>query len=302
MSFDKVFILGAGAIGSVYGAFLSGNYDVTLIGKKVHVEAVNSKGLSVSGDLNGTFHPKADVEIRVMPERTLIILTTKAHESATAVEKIGRLLKKDTVILVLQNGLGNEEVVRQVVGGKARVLRGITTMAAEFFNPGKVKFWNGETMIGRDAFAQEIAEMFEASKLKTRLHEDIDRKIWSKAVVNCVINPLTAIFRVRNREIASDSLATVRHQLIAECIAVGKAEGIAFPENLEKQIETRIPSYTNFSSMCQDIIKGKKTEIDFLNGKIVKLGRKNRVPTPINETLVCLVKFLEEKNELPRQD
>lgn len=302
MSFDRVIILGAGAIGSVYGAFLSGNYDVTLIGNKAHVEAVNSKGLSISGDMNVTFHLKADAEIREISEKTLIILTTKAHDSATAVERISRLLKKDTVILVLQNGLGNEEVVRHVVEDKARVLRAITTMAAEFFESGEVKFRNGETMIGRDAVAEDIAEMFEASKLKTKLSEDIDTEIWTKAVVNCVVNPLTAVFRVRNREIVSDSIATVRHQLVAECIAVGKAEGITFPEDLEKQIERGIPSYTNFSSMCQDIMKGKKTEIDFLNGKIVKLGRKNHVPTPVNETLVCLVKFLEEKNELPRQD
>jgi 2-dehydropantoate 2-reductase len=302
MNFDRILILGAGAIGSVYGAFLSRNYGVTLIGNKAHVEAVNSRGLSISGDIHGTFHLKADTEIREIPEKTLIILTTKAYDSAIALERINRLLKKDTVILILQNGLGNEEIVRHVVGSKARVLRGITTMAAEFFEPGEVRFWNGETIIGRDAVAEEIARIFKASMLKTRLSNDIDSEIWSKVVVNCVVNPLTAVFRVRNREIVADSLATVRHQLVRECVAVGKVEGLTFPKDLEKEIDMEISNYTNFSSMCQDIMKGKRTEIDFLNGKIVELGRKNNVPTPVNETLVCFIKFLEEKNELPRED
>jgi 2-dehydropantoate 2-reductase len=175
-------------------------------------------------------------------------------------------------------------------------------MAAEFFKPGEVRFWNGETIIERDAVPEEIAGIFEASMLRTSLSDDIDSEIWSKAVVNCVINPLTAVFRVRNREIVADSLAPVRHQLVRECVAVGKAEGITFPKDLEKEIDMEISNYTNFSSMCQDIMKGKRTEIDFLNGKIVELGRRNHVPTPVNETFVCFIKFLEGKNELPRED
>lgn len=302
MNFDGIIILGAGAIGSVYGAFLSKNNDVTLIGNKAHMDAVKSKGLSISGDMHGTFHLNSDTEIREIPEKTLIILTTKAYDSATAIERINGLFKKDTVILILQNGLGNEEIVRQVIGGKARVVRGITTMAAEFFKPGEVKAWNGETIVGRDMVADEIAQIFRGSMLETRLSGDIDSEIWSKAVVNCAVNPLTAVFQVRNRDVVADSLATVRHQIVKECIAVGKAEGITFPKDLEKDIDREISNYTNFSSMCQDIMKGKKTEIDFLNGKIVKLGKRNHVPTPVNETLVCLIKFLEGKNELPRED
>jgi len=138
MNLDRIFVLGAGAIGSVYGAFLSKRNDVTLVGNRAHVEAVNSKGLAISGEINETFYVKADTEIREIPEKTLIVLTTKAYDSANAVEKTRRLLKKDTVILILQNGLGNEEIVRHATGGKARILRAITTMAAEFFEPGKI--------------------------------------------------------------------------------------------------------------------------------------------------------------------
>lgn len=302
MSFDKIIVLGAGAIGSIYGALLSKKNDVTLIGNKAHVDAVNSKGLSISGDMSETFYLKADTEIRGIPENTLIILTTKAYDSAKAIKQIKKLLKKDTVVLVLQNGLGNEEVVKRVAGDKAKILRGVTAMAAEFFEPRKIGFWSGETIIEQNEVAEEICELLTKCMLETRLFNHIDMEVWNKLVVNCVVNPLSTLFHVRNCELVSDSLKTIRHRIIRECVEVGKAEGISFPKDLEEKIDTKISSYTNFSSMYQDVMKGKKTEIDFLNGKIVELGRKHNIPTPVNETLVCLIKFMEEKNEIPRKN
>jgi 2-dehydropantoate 2-reductase len=300
--FDKIFILGAGAIGSVLGALLSKTNDVTIIGNKAHVKAANSTGLSILGDLNETFRVRADTQIREIPQRTLIFLTTKTYDSEEAISGVSRLLREDTVILVLQNGLGNEEIVKRTVGGRAKVLRGITTMAAEFFKLGEVRYWKGEIMIEHDVVAEKVAEVLNANNLKCSLVEDIKDEIWGKVVVNSVVNPLTAIFRVRNREIGTESLATVRHQIVRECVQVGKTEGITFPKDLEQEIDREILSYTNFSSMCQDLMKGKKTEIDSLNGKIVELGRKHNVPTPVNEMLVHFIKFLEEKNELPREN
>jgi 2-dehydropantoate 2-reductase len=302
MSFNKIIILGAGAIGSIYGALLSKKNDVTLVGNKAHVDAVNSKGLSISGDINETFRLKADTEIRRIPENTLIILTTKAYDSAKAIEETKKLLRKDTVVLVLQNGLGNEEVVKRVAGDKAKILRGVTAMAAEFFEPGKIGFWSGETIIEQNEVSEEICETLNKCMLKTRLFNDINMEVWNKLVVNCVVNPLSALFHVRNCELGSDSLKTVRHGIVRECVEVGKAEGIIFPKDLEKKVDEKISSYTNFSSMYQDIMKGKKTEIDFLNGKVVELGRKHNIPTPVNETLVSLTKFMEEKNEIPRKN
>jgi 2-dehydropantoate 2-reductase len=302
MNFNKIFILGAGAIGSVYGAFLSKRNDVTLIGNKAHVNAVNSKGLSVSGDVNETFYLKADIEISEVPEKTLIILTTKAYDSAKTIKGIKKLLKRDTVVLILQNGLGNEETVKRAAGDKAKILRGITTMAAEFFEPGKIRFWNGETIIEQNEIVEKIAEIFNGSTLKVRLSNDVNEEVWNKLVVNCVVNPLSALFRVKNCELVSDSLKTVRHEIVRECVEVGKAEGIPFPEDLEKKIDKEIFKYTNFSSMCQDLMKSQKTEIDFLNGKVVELGRKHHISTPVNETLVCLIKFVEEKNGISRKD
>jgi len=302
MNFNKIFVLGAGAIGSVYGALLSKRNDVTLIGNKAHADAVKSKGLSIFGDMYETLHLKADTEIREIPEKTLIILTTKAYDSANAIEGIKKLLKKDTVILILQNGIGNEEIIKHTVRGKVKILRAITAMAAEFFEPGKIRFWSGETIIEQNEVAEKITEIFNDCMLKTSLSSDINKETWNKLVVNCVVNPLTALFHVRNCEIVTESLKNVRHEIVRECVEVGKVEGISFPEDLEEKIDKEISNYTNFSSMCQDIMKGKRTEIDFLNGKIVELGRKHHIPTPVNETLVCFIKFLEEKNGISRKD
>ncbi|MEM2917663.1 MAG: 2-dehydropantoate 2-reductase [Candidatus Bathyarchaeia archaeon] len=297
MSFKKIVVLGAGAIGSVYGALLSRRKDVTLIGRKPHVEAIKLNGLKVSGDINERFFVKAETEIEAIPSGTLILLTTKAHDTVEAIGKVKPLLKKDTVILVLQNGLGNEDLVKDVAGREVRVVRGLVTSAAEFLEAGKVVFWNGETIMEKNETSERIALVFNESGLKTRLVNDFEREVWNKLIVNCVINPLSAIFKVRDNMVGADSLKTVRRKIIQECVAVGKAEGIHFDPNIEECVEKKISSYSNFSSMCQDIMKGKKTEIDFLNGKIVELGKKHGIPTPVNEALVAMIKFLETKGK-----
>ncbi len=302
MKFNRIFVLGAGAIGSVYGAFLSRKNHVTLVGNEVHMQAVSSNGLSICGDLEENFHLESDTQIRNVPERTLIILTTKAHDSAGAIGRIAELLRRDTLVLVMQNGLGNEDVVKRAVKNRVKVLRGITNMAAELFKPGQVRFWMGKTIIEQDQAAKSIASLLEETGLKTTVSENFRLELWNKVIANCVINPLTAIFQVRNREILTDSLQDVRHQIVNEAVEVGKCEGLNFSADLKERIDQEISTYMNFSSMCQDILKKRRTEIDFLNGKIVELGRKSNVPTTLNEVLVQFVKFLEEKNGLSRRD
>jgi len=240
------------------------------------------------------FFPTATTEIKSIPEKALILLTTKAYDSKEAIRKIMTLLKKDTVILVLQNGIGNEEIVRQLVAEKDSVLRGLTTMAAEFLKPGRIRFWSGETIIeSRGGDSGKIVNIFNRCGLKSQLSEDISREVWNKLVVNCVVNPLTALFHVQDCKILEESLKNVRHSIVRECVKVAKAEGIALPQHLARRIDKQLVHYTNFSSMYQDIAKGNRTEIDFLNGKIVELAKKHHIQTPVNEMLVSFIRFLE---------
>lgn len=294
MSFDKIFVLGAGAIGSSYGALLSRKNDVTLIGNENHVDVIISRGLTLSGDVQKEFFIKAETKIREVLSNTLILLTTKAHDSEKAITEIKGLLKDDTVILILQNGLGNKELVKRIVRDEIQIVRGLVKSAAQFLEPGKIAFWNGETILEQTKMSKRIVRLFNESGLRTRISNEMDEEMWNKLVVNCVVNPITAILRVRDNEVAVDSLRQLRHGIVEECVKVGKCEGMVFQLDLKEAIEKDIMKFTNFSSMCQDIMKRKKTEINFLNGKIVELGKKHNIPTPINEAITCLIKFLEE--------
>jgi 2-dehydropantoate 2-reductase len=294
MSFDKIFVLGAGAIGSSYGALLSRKNDVTLIGNENHVDAIISRGLTFSGDVQKEIFIKAETKIREVLSNTLILLTTKAHDSEKAITEIKGLLKDDTVILILQNGLGNKELVKRIVRDEIQIVRGLVKSAAQFLEPGKIAFWNGETILEQTKMSKRIAWLFNESGLRTRISNEMDEEMWNKLVVNCVVNPITAILRVRDNEVAVDGLRQLRHGIVEECVKVGKCEGMVFQLDLKEAIEKDIMKFMNFSSMCQDIMKRKKTEIDFLNGKIVELGKKHNIPTPINEAMTCLIKFLEE--------
>lgn len=302
MGFSRIFILGAGAIGSAFGAALSRHYNVTLIGSRPHAVAVNSKGLLISGDIEGTFHLKADTQIRNIPDRALVVLTTKVQDSAKAIEGNRSLLKKDTVVLILQNGLGNEDIVRNAASSQVKILRGVLKVSAEFSAPGEAKFWNGKTIIEKGEGASEIVEMFNRCGLEARLSENIAKDVWNKLVVNCVVNPLTAILRVRDGEIITDSLNPVRSEIVSECVAVAKAEGMVLQADLRGKIDRGVAGYGNFSSMYQDIVRGRKTEIDFLNGKIVELGMKHGIATPVNATLTSLIKYLEGRNAVSGKD
>jgi 2-dehydropantoate 2-reductase len=295
MSFQKIVVLGAGAIGSSYGALLSRKNDVTLIGNKAHVDAIESNGLLVEGDVKGRFPVKAAVGVRELPPGSLILLTTKAQDMAEAINEIKPLLKKDTVIVVLQNGLKIKELIQESVGTKFEVVRGLVLLAAEFLEPGKIKLWNGPTIIARTETGEKIASLLRESGIQVTVAEDMEKEEWSKLIVNCVINPLTAVLRVRNNEIGADSLRVIRRKIVEECVRVGNAEGIRFKSGLQADLDRRIGGYSNFSSMCQDVVKGKKTEIEFLNGKIVELGKKHGISTPVNETLVGLIRFMEAK-------
>ena len=295
MSFQKIFILGAGAIGSCYGVLLSRKNDVTLIGTRAYVDAVKSHGLVIRGNVEGRFSVKTETRISEVPPNSLIILTTKAQDAVEAAMQLEPLLRSDTVFLVLQNGLKIRELIQRAVGDKCEVVRGLVLMAAEFLEPGRITFWNGPTINEHTKTGEKIQALFEKSGLEARVTVEIEKEEWSKLIVNSVINPLTAILRVRNNEIGVTSLKEIRHGIIEECSLVAEAEGIRFEHGLETEVDRKIRGYTNYSSMYQDVAKGKRTEIDFLNGKIVELGRKHGIRTPVNETLAGLIRFMEAR-------
>lgn len=296
MVFNRIFILGSGAVGSTYGALLSKKEDVTLIGRKAHVDVINSRGLFLYGEFEGKYDVRADTQIREIPSNSLVVLSTKVTGSKKAIEGIKHLVKKDTTILLVQNGLGIEEMVKKILPDH-EIIRAVVTLGAEFLEPGKI---SNVVLIKIDLeksrSSGKIAGLLKDCGLAVEISDNINIQAWTKLAINSVLNPLTAIFQVEGNEIITDSLKPVRHGIVSECTEVAKAEGIEIDPIIEEMIDAGVSNFFNYSSMCQDMIKGKKTEIDFLNGKIVELGKIHNIPTPFNELMVAFVKFLEKKS------
>ena len=294
--FTKVIVMGAGAIGSYYGSMLSRKTDVLIIGRRGHVDAVNSRGLVVTGAIEETFNLDASTEASGIPEGSLIILTTKAYAIEEAVRELREFLGSGTAILVLQNGLGNEELVKSLVDPDVDVVRGLASTGVEFLSPGMIEVkLVRETVLPKTAAGEKIGRLFDLCGLDVRLSERMDVEVWRKLTMNCVINPLTAVFRVPNTEIAVEGLREVRRGIVDECIRVAQKEGVILEGDLEEEIAKAAASYSNISSMCQDIMKGRRTEIGFLNGKVGELGRRHGVATPVNDVLTSLIRFMEGK-------
>lgn len=290
----KIIILGAGAIGSLYGAKLSKVNDVVLVGNHQHADKINKSGLKIKGIENKIHKIKAITKIQNIENNTLILLTTKVYDSEKSIKSIKNLIKKDTIILCLQNGLYSENPVKQIVGRKCLVLRGITNFGAIFLKPGIVRYTNyGYTAVERSQKSKELAENFEKCGLNAHVSKDIRIDIWQKLILNCVLNPITAILRIENRGIADERLNPLKKLIIGECLKVAKKDGIAFDIDFVKKINNGIKNSRNLSSMLQDLMKGKKTEIDYLNGVVVDLGKRFGIECPVNSGIVEIVKGMK---------
>ncbi|MFX1509038.1 MAG: ketopantoate reductase family protein [Promethearchaeota archaeon] len=295
MIFEQVIVLGAGSIGSVYGALLSQNNTVTLVGRPAHMNAIQDHGLHIEGDKSGTYQMGTATKISSIPPKTLLLVTVKAHQLYDALSPIRSLIQKDTVILLLQNGLGIEAAVHKILASRGLLTRGIVAFGAELLEPGRIHVRLGFTIMNSDELSKQTLQFLNDSGVQGINSENFQTDIWRKATINCVANPLSAILRTETKELVSPKLTLIRQKIVEECIEVGKAEGIEIDLSLLQIMETQFPSFENRTSMLQDILHGRQTEIDFLNGKIVELGKHHKIATPVNETITQLIRFLERQ-------
>ncbi len=300
--------MGAGAIGSLFGGRLaeSGN-DVILIGRKAHVEKINDNGLFIDGisgkhqiQMKATTNP-SDLEI---PD--LIILTVKAYDTLQAVKDVKVLFGTNTHLLCLQNGLGLEDVASFILG-KGRIMRGTTSEGALFLEPGRIRHTGkGDTIIGypegnQAPFISQVATIFQKAGFQTIISDNIKRLVWEKIFINVAINPFGALTGLRNGELLTvPQLKGAMKAAILEGIQVTEKLGLNINKqsSIDKAFKVAERTAMNKNSMLQDIEKGKKTEIDFINGALVKNGEEVGIPCPINTVLTALIKGLEKRNEL----
>lgn len=292
----QIIVLGAGAIGSVYGAKLAAANDVTLIARPAHAQAINAHGLQIEGRDAGTVRVAAATSVKTVGPDTLVLLTTKVSDTAAALSPLAPLIRDDTTILCLQNGLGSEEIARDAIRNRGVVLRGITQFGAIFVRPGVVRFMIARhTLIEQHARSQRIADTFTAAGLDGRISTDIKSDIWRKLIFNCVVNPITAILGSEVGAVADPKLNPLKQLVIEECLAVAAAEGVTSEMDYLTTINKVYAPSRNIASMRQDLLRARQTEIDYLNGAVVSLGEKHGIDCPVNRSIVTIIKAMEKQ-------
>jgi 2-dehydropantoate 2-reductase len=264
---------------------------VTVIGRQHHVDAINRAGLRLTGHEELTRRVSAATSVTAMAPHTLVLLTTKVNDSEAAVGAIADRLPDDTIILCVQNGLHSEEVVKAIVGDRCLVLRAITQFGAIFSAPGVIDYKvAGYTLLEQSPRSAEIADLLTASGLDGRVSDAIKVEVWRKLIFNCVINPITSMLATDVGSIADPRLDPLKRLVVDECLAVARADGVAFDIDFVQTIAEVFGASRNIASMRQDLLKGKTTEIDFMNGAVVALGRRFGIECPVNGALVAIIK------------
>jgi 2-dehydropantoate 2-reductase len=299
----EIIVLGAGAIGSLYGAKLAAGNDVTLIGRAEHVSAINSHGLRIEGLESQVVRVRAATALDHLGPDALIILATKVTDSAAALRPIAGLVREDTTILCLQNGIGSERIARAALGDRGAVLRGITQFGAIFKSPGVIQFMaRGYTLIERHERSVRIASVLSAAGLDCRISPDIGADVWHKLVINCVVNPITAILGCEVGGIANPQLDPMKRLVIDECVAVAAAEGVTFDNEFMREIDDRFRPSHNIASMLQDLRRGRPTEIDYLNGAVTAIAAQHGISCPVNAALTTIIKAMEGSDAASRSN
>lgn|SRR3990167_1921602 len=288
----NIYILGAGAMGSIYGAGLSEKYPVTLIARSETVNKIKNNGLEIRGLINKTYKLPAQEKITRITDNAIIFLTTKVHESDSAIQSIKSLVKKDTLLVVVQNGVGQEKEYQKKLN--CIVIRAVSECGAAVISPGIVKFNSNKATYVNKNGGGKIAHILKTAGFKVQSVNDIKKKEWEKLIINCVINPLGAILNVRNDKLNHPVLEKIKENIVKECVEVANATGVRIEQNYFKKVNNFISKTKNYNSTLQDLKLGKTTEIDYLNGKIVELGKKYSIETSINQMLFSLIKAMED--------
>jgi 2-dehydropantoate 2-reductase len=291
--------MGAGAVGCYYGALLArAGHPVTLIGRAQHVEAVQRSGLRLQTSTSDEhFTASASTEAHGVRGAGIVLFSVKSTDTENAGAAMAPYLERDAAIVTLQNGVDNAERLAATLGRE--VIPATVYTAVEMAGPGHVRHHGrGELVIGRSARSEEIASAFLAAGIKIDVSDNVVAALWVKVILNSAYNALSAITQLPyGRLVRSSGITAVMDDVVAECLAVAQAAGVQIPPDIHdavRRIAETMPA--QFSSTAQDLARGKKSEIDHLNGFIVRKGEALGVKTPVNQALLSLVKALESKS------
>jgi 2-dehydropantoate 2-reductase len=301
----KITVVGSGALGCLIAGFLKNRTkeDVWLVDHfSDRAKKIGSDGIKVEAGAN-SFTAKVNVTAspKEIGRSDLVILCVKSYSTEDASKEIKDLVGNTTNILTLQNGIGNIQILNDMFGAE-KIIGGVTNHGATLLGAGHVRHaGKGETIIGRPdgrvlGAVRDIAGVLTKAGLDTKVSKDIDSIIWSKLVINVGINALTAITRLNNGMLIQlDDSRQVMRGAVQEAVKVVKRKRIklSYDDPIQKVESVCKATAGNVSSMLQDVLNGKRTEIDFINGAIVRHAKALGIPTPINEVLTNLVKTIE---------
>ena len=304
----KVAVLGAGAMGCLFGGLLAEKgLNVVLIDVwKEHVDAINNKGLKMDGHGGDRFIKiKATTEPVKLNTADIIIIMCKATVLEKALMGVKNIVGEKTVLMSFQNGIGHEAIMSKIAG-KEKVLGGTTTQASNILGPGHIKnhaslpSWIGEYEGGMSDRVKSVAETFTAHGLETIPSDNIKKRKWMKLFALTAIGPLSAIFNLNHSDLyinnkSSRASRDLGKQIILETRQVAKADGVDVSENECLEMFNKIvdSKQTNKSSMAFDVLNKRKTEIEFINGAVSKIGKKHGVATPLNDLMYKIINIKE---------
>ncbi len=300
----RLLVVGTGAMACLFAARLAASgIDITMLGSwPAGLAALKEHGVRLV-ELDGSSH---QFPVQVMEssschanyQRALVLV--KSWQTGRAANLLKECLDPSGVALTLQNGLGNYEALAGVLG-QDRVAAGVTTEGARLTEPGCVQHTGeGKVTIGSHLQAEKLRKLLADARFQTELTDDLRSLQWGKLVINAAINPLTALLRLQNGELLSRQQARILLGEVAQeaaNVATAQRIHLVYSDAIDAVEEVARKTASNYSSMLQDVLRGTPTEIDAINGAIVRAGKANGVPTPLNEILWRLVTSLDQTRE-----
>ena len=295
----KVAVMGAGAVGCYYGGMLArAGHDVVLIARPRHVEAIERDGLRMeTRTFDEHVRLAASTEPGAVQGANLVLFCVKSTDTEAAGAQMRPHLAPEALVLTLQNGVDNADRLRTVLPPH-QVSAAVVYVATEMAGPGHVKHHGrGELVIEPSGAGDAVARALIAAGVPTDISDNVRGALWTKLVINCAYNAVSAIAqRPYGEAVAGEGVKDVMREVVDECLAVARAEGVQLPGDVHaavgKIVETMPGQY---SSTAQDLARGKRSEIDYLNGLIVRRGQALGIATPANRVLWALVKLMEGK-------
>lgn len=295
--------MGAGAVGCYYGGMLArAGHNVTLIGRPQHVQAVQTQGLRMETQtFDEAVRLQASTEAGAVAGADLVLFAVKSTDTEAAGAQIQPHLTPGALVLCLQNGVDNAERLRSVLPDHL-VAAAVVYVATEMAGPGHLRHHGrGELVIEPSARSEAAARALIGAGVPTEISENVRGALWAKLILNCAYNALSALGRSVYGELVQQvGVAGVMRDVVAECRAVASADGVSLTGDVEQAVQRIAETMPGqYSSTAQDLMRGKPSEIDYLNGYVVRRGEALGVPTPANRVLWTAVKLVEARAANP---